>query len=357
MNYYYNGSVLIGMTNGSIYQRFSYDANGRVVAVDYSTDSGSTYTTYYYLRNAQGDIVKLIDGNGNTVVEYVYDSWGKKLSTTGTLAATLGANQPFRYRGCVYDEETGWYYLQSRYYDPTTGRFISADVYLSTGQGVLGHNAFAYCLNNPENSSDPSGCIPFKGFIAFFRELLESGGRGGPVFSHSSSLSSKGYIVSSGHSSSSGNNSGYSSGAGTGAGTTVGQGPTIAGGIAATASGRPDEETQGMRLQQQNSLDGDCFASGYRGSFQRFTGQSGEGMDAHHVFPQYYKSQFHDLDIDIDLPEHLSWVESHYHKSFSYDYNLEWKGFFDGNPTRNGAFGLARELAGKYGFCIWFDWR
>ncbi len=157
VNYYYNGSVLIGMTNGSICQCFSYDANGRVVAVDYSTDSGSTYTTYYYLRNAQGDIVKLIDGSGNTVVEYVYDSWGKKLSTTGTLATTLGENQPFRYRGYVYDEETQWYYLQSRYYDPTTGRFISADVYLSTGQGVLGHNAFAYCLNNPVNMNDKAG--------------------------------------------------------------------------------------------------------------------------------------------------------------------------------------------------------
>ena len=94
-------------------------------------------------------LVKLIDGSGNTVVEYTYDSWGKKLSTAGTLAATLGANQPFRYRGCVYDEETGWYYLQSRYYDPATCRFISADFYLSTGQGVLGHNAFAYCGNNP----------------------------------------------------------------------------------------------------------------------------------------------------------------------------------------------------------------
>ena len=75
-NYYYNGSVLMAMTGGyggSIYQRFSYDARGKVVAVDYSNDSGNTYITYYYLRNAQGDIVKLIDGSGNIVVEYVYN--------------------------------------------------------------------------------------------------------------------------------------------------------------------------------------------------------------------------------------------------------------------------------------------
>ncbi|MDD3400146.1 MAG: hypothetical protein PHT58_00755 [Eubacteriales bacterium] len=159
-NYYYNGSVLIGMTAGSIYQRFSYDSSGRLVAVDYSTNSGSSYTTYYYLRNGQGDIVKLLDGSGNTVVQYAYDTWGKQLSCTGTLATSLGQNQPFRYRGYVFDTETGWYYLQSRYYNPETCRFISSDVLLSTGQGVLGHNSYAYCLNNPVNMSDEGGCRP-----------------------------------------------------------------------------------------------------------------------------------------------------------------------------------------------------
>ena len=59
----------------------------------------------------------------------------------------------------MYDEETGFYYLQSRYYNPELGRFISADVYLSTGQGVLGHNAYAYCLNNPANCLDECGCF------------------------------------------------------------------------------------------------------------------------------------------------------------------------------------------------------
>ena len=78
-----------------------------------------------------------------------FDSWGKLLSTSGSLASTLGKNNPFRYRGYVYDEETGFYYLQSRYYNPEVGRFISSDVLLSTGQGVLGHNAYAYCGNNP----------------------------------------------------------------------------------------------------------------------------------------------------------------------------------------------------------------
>ncbi|MFR4007796.1 MAG: RHS repeat-associated core domain-containing protein, partial [Christensenellales bacterium] len=123
----------------------------KVVAVNYNGNY------YYYLRNAQSDIVKLIDKTGATVVEYRYDSWGKLLSTSGSLASTLGKNNPFRYRGYVYDEETGFYYLQSRYYNPEVGRFISSDVLLSTGQGVLGHNAYAYCLNNPVNMSDNCG--------------------------------------------------------------------------------------------------------------------------------------------------------------------------------------------------------
>ena len=134
--------------------RFSYDADGKVVAVNYNGNY------YYYLRNAQNDIVKLIDKTGATVVEYTYDSWGKLLSTSGSLASTLGKNNPFRYRGYVYDEETGFYYLQSRYYNPEVGRFISSDVLLSTGQGVLGHNAYAYCLNDPMNMSDETGMWP-----------------------------------------------------------------------------------------------------------------------------------------------------------------------------------------------------
>jgi RHS repeat-associated protein len=152
-DYYYNGSVLIGMQRGTTKYRFSYDASGNVVSVKLGTDE------YYYIRNAQGDVVKLIDASGVSVVEYTYDTWGKAVTTTGTLAGTLGLFQPFRYRGYVYDWETGFYYLQSRYYDPTVGRFISADVLLSTGQGVLGYNCYAYCLGNPVGMVDDGGSM------------------------------------------------------------------------------------------------------------------------------------------------------------------------------------------------------
>ncbi len=73
------------------------------------------------------------------------------------MASTLGAHNPFRYRSYVYDQETGLYYLQSRYYNPLFCRFISADTYVSTGQGILGYNMFAYCQNNPVIYYDPAG--------------------------------------------------------------------------------------------------------------------------------------------------------------------------------------------------------
>ncbi len=84
---------------------------------------------------------------------YEYDAWGKLISSSGSLAEI----NPLRYRGYYYDTETGFYYLQSRYYDPVVSRFINADSYASTGTGLLSYNMFAYCGNNPVNNSDPSG--------------------------------------------------------------------------------------------------------------------------------------------------------------------------------------------------------
>ena len=94
---------------------------------------------------------------GDLKVAYTYDAWGNVLSVTGPLADTLGYWNPCRYRGYVYDKETELYYLQSRYYNPEVGRFINADALVSTGQGLLGNNMFAYCGNNPVIRADASG--------------------------------------------------------------------------------------------------------------------------------------------------------------------------------------------------------
>ena len=130
----------------------------RVSQVTY-TGAGSTTTKfYYYVQNLQGDVIALVDSaNGNTVVTYTYDAWGNVLNVDGSLKTTLGVLNPFRYRGYIYDSETKLYYLQSRYYDPNLGRFLNADAFTSTGQGILGNNMFAYCGNNPICYSDPEG--------------------------------------------------------------------------------------------------------------------------------------------------------------------------------------------------------
>ena len=145
--------------NGSVtdVMDFIYDESGRPFALNYSTDGGSSFTTYYYILNLQGDVVKLISyipGFEYTeVASYEYDAWGNLLSKSGRMAD----KNPLRYRGYYYDNETGFYYVSSRYYDPEIGRFINADGYVSTGQGVLGYNMFAYCGNSPINRTDPAG--------------------------------------------------------------------------------------------------------------------------------------------------------------------------------------------------------
>ena len=98
----------------------------------------------------------IVNANGQVLAQYEYDPFGNIVSQSGPLADV----NPLRYRGYVYDSETGFYYLQSRYYDPELGRFLNADAYASTGQGILGNNMFAYCCNNPILCSDPSGNSP-----------------------------------------------------------------------------------------------------------------------------------------------------------------------------------------------------
>ena len=116
---------------------------------------------YFYLKNAQGDVTGLVNSSGTQVVAYTYDAWGNPMTTTGTMAGTLGKLNPFRYRGYVYDTETGLYYLQSRYYNPETGRFINADsinlITATPNSATWDKNLFSYCDNNPVVRADQGG--------------------------------------------------------------------------------------------------------------------------------------------------------------------------------------------------------
>jgi len=147
---YLNGQLVRMLVDGNTLS-FHYDADGKPMSFVYNG------TTYYYATNLQGDIVAILSKEGTQVVSYSYDAWGNILSITGTKADTIGKYNPLRYRGYVYDTESKLYYLQSRYYDPAIGRFINADTFATTGQGLLGNNMFAYCQNNPVIYYDSEG--------------------------------------------------------------------------------------------------------------------------------------------------------------------------------------------------------
>ena len=161
--YLYNGSQLLQETKGTKILDYSYDANGQIYAVRYRANANDEGTYYYYAHNTRGDIVGLYNADGTLHAEYTYDVWGNKLAVTNASGVAITSQtdianiQPFRYRGYYYDYESGFYYLQSRYYDPVTHRFINADGLVSTGTGVLGYNMFAYCENNPVNHMDKNG--------------------------------------------------------------------------------------------------------------------------------------------------------------------------------------------------------
>jgi RHS repeat-associated protein len=115
---------------------------------------------YYYIRNGQGDIIALIDDAGTQVTSYSYNSWGKLITLSGEMAESVGAVNPYRYRGYRYDLETKLYYLQSRYYNPEWCRFINADVIAGQVGELLSHNVFCYVKNNPINLEDSTGFRP-----------------------------------------------------------------------------------------------------------------------------------------------------------------------------------------------------
>ena len=154
-----HGKNVVHMTSGTDELHFFYDAQNRPAVVVYNG------VPYAYVKSLQGDIVAILDENGNTVVNYGYDAWGAPLWCTGELAETLGKVQPFRYRGYVFDEETGLYYLRSRYYNPQWGRFVNADKLVSTFQKSSKHNLFSYCGNSVISYMDPDGLFAISGLL------------------------------------------------------------------------------------------------------------------------------------------------------------------------------------------------
>ena len=151
--YYWSDGLLYAQKTGTEYIFFLYDETGKPYGFDIT--NGTNHNYYYYEFNLQGDIIGIIDINGRKIVQYKYSPWGEVLAISGNQIVAL--KNPLRYRGYYFDNETGFYYVSSRYYDPEVGRFLNADGYISTGQDINGYNMFAYCGNNPINRVDSNG--------------------------------------------------------------------------------------------------------------------------------------------------------------------------------------------------------
>ena len=159
--FFYNGSILAGQKTGNNTLVFMYDNNGDIFGVVYNG------AEYYYIKNAQNDVVAIVDSNKNVIAEYQYDAWGRIVSVTDVEGNDISAQKdhignvnPIRYRSYYFDIETYFYYLNTRYYSPEMCRFLNADdtdTLLCSPNELTDKNLFAYCDNNPVMRVDHGG--------------------------------------------------------------------------------------------------------------------------------------------------------------------------------------------------------
>ena len=176
-HYVYDGDSLLAEYTNTEAIVYIYDANGSPIGFKYRTNTYAedTWDVYWYGKNIQGDIVAVYNSTGTKLVNYTYNAWGNFITQYHNGGANTSATyNPYTYRGYYYDSDLGFYYLQSRYYDPAICRFINADGYVSTGQGLLGYNMFAYCNNDPVMFKDETGNTPSHTMI-----MLTDGTSGG----------------------------------------------------------------------------------------------------------------------------------------------------------------------------------
>lgn len=158
---------------------YVYDENGAPAGLN--INGGACY----FVKNLQGDVIAIVDYQGNLIAKYTYSAYGEVVSVrdaSGNIinsATHIAMLNPFRYRGYMYDNESGFYYLRTRYYDPVVARFLNADGLVSTGTGLGGYNMFAYCNGNPVMFVDPYGmAVEFFEFYEqeILNDILNNGG-------------------------------------------------------------------------------------------------------------------------------------------------------------------------------------
>ena len=158
-DYFYDGEQLVKQVTGNQEIWLLYNDDKATTGFELNGEA------YYYKKNIQGDVIGIYDSNGVEKVTYCYDAWGNIGNITGDVE--LAKSNPISYRSYYTDYETGFYYLQSRYYDPVVKRYLNADdtSYLGMTGNTVGYNLFTYCSNNPVNDFDPWGTLTISSII------------------------------------------------------------------------------------------------------------------------------------------------------------------------------------------------
>ncbi|MBO5631591.1 MAG: RHS repeat-associated core domain-containing protein, partial [Aeriscardovia sp.] len=160
--------VILSQTDGTNTMYFQYDSSGNPAGFLYNG------AQYFYLTNQMGDVIGITDNTGALIATYTYGAWGDVLSVTpatagNTTQLAIANTNPLRYRGYYQDQETGYYYLQSRYYDSYVSRFINADNIIISRiikSETAGTNLFAYCYNSSPSYEDSTGQFTLKIYLA-----------------------------------------------------------------------------------------------------------------------------------------------------------------------------------------------
>jgi len=189
-DYYLIGDKVGSLSKGESSKLFfHYNERDMLVGFEYDKEN------YFYSRDLTGNITSIVDKNGLIMVEYQYDAWGRWLNQATAAKTSIGTTllslNPFLYKGYIYDDESGFYYLKSRYYSPEIRRFINVDSEVGDVGKLEHHNLYAYCNNNPVMLADENGKWPnwltvvlvaAAIVIVIATVTVLSGGLAGPVF-------------------------------------------------------------------------------------------------------------------------------------------------------------------------------
>lgn len=174
-NYYLEGTNIVFEQTGNNTIYFMRDNTSDLVGFKYNDN------IYYYIKNAQNDIIGILDSSYNVVAKYKYNAWGVNTKITDNLGNDVQNNlnhianiNPFRYRSYYYDSETKLYYLNSRYYNPLWGRFLNSDGTIGANRDILGYNLYAYCSNNFINRKDIGGYAWYNVIGDFVKKVADS---------------------------------------------------------------------------------------------------------------------------------------------------------------------------------------